>query len=168
MLRNPMVYGIPYDERAIDHLLLGRRKALIEFCAQQLHKCRMIRFDAPSGNFFATDLGRVASHYYIDFRSIETFNEKMKQFMTDEQILDCISSSREFEQVKVREEEMDELEGMMADENICWFDIVGGSATSPCAKTNILLQAYISQARIDAFTLVSDQVCVSFVFYENV
>jgi activating signal cointegrator complex subunit 3 len=106
MLRNPMAYGISWDERALDPLLLGKRKSLIEICARALHRCRMVRFDEASGNFFATDLGRTASYYYVHYQSIEVFNSKLKQFMTDEEVFDCIASSKEFEQIKVREEEV--------------------------------------------------------------
>lgn len=160
MLRNPMAYGISYEERAVDPLLLGKRRALLEHCALQLHKCRMVRYDQASGNFFATDLGRVASHYYVHYLSIEVFNEKLQRFMTDEQLLDCIASSREFEQIKIREDEQDELEELRLNDNVCWHEVIGGTAASEASKTNILLQSFISGARIDSFTLISDQMYI--------
>jgi len=64
-------------------------------------RCRMVRFDLKSGNFYATDLGRTASHYYIHHESIETYNAMITPIMKDCDILNLIAHSREFEQVFV-------------------------------------------------------------------
>ena len=33
-----------------------------------------LQFDQRSGQFYSTDVGRVASHYYLHFESIELYN----------------------------------------------------------------------------------------------
>lgn len=62
----------------------------------------MIRYVKHTGTLHSTDLGRTASHYYIKYASIETFNDLLKPFMNEKQTLAMVSKSEEFEQVKVR------------------------------------------------------------------
>jgi len=71
MLRNPLAYGITPRDKQLDPSLYHYRKRLVLDAAKRLMKCRMVRFDLKSGNFYATDLGRTASHYYIHHESIE-------------------------------------------------------------------------------------------------
>jgi replicative superfamily II helicase len=49
----------------------------------------MVKFDVSSGNFFSTDVGRVASHYYIHHESVEKYNA-VGSFAS---LLLCISTS---------------------------------------------------------------------------
>ena len=75
MRKNPMVYGISYDALAADAGLLQFRRDLLAGAARQLDKSRMVRYDIATGYLNATDLGRVASHFYIKHASVEVFNE---------------------------------------------------------------------------------------------
>jgi replicative superfamily II helicase len=43
----------------------------------------MTRFDERSGNLYVTELGRVASHYYIRHASIVAFSELLKPRMSE-------------------------------------------------------------------------------------
>lgn len=51
--------------------------------AKELEKCKMARFDERSGNLYVTELGRVASHFYIRHVSIVTFNEMLSRHMDE-------------------------------------------------------------------------------------
>ena len=75
---------------------------LITLAANALDKAKMIRFIQHTGTLHSTDLGRTASHYYIKYASIGTFNELLKPYMNEGQALAMVSKSEEFEQVKVR------------------------------------------------------------------
>lgn len=46
-------------------------RGLIESSAKSLTQARMIRFIEHTGTLHSTDLGRTASHYYINAASIE-------------------------------------------------------------------------------------------------
>ncbi|RHZ10963.1 hypothetical protein DYB37_005041 [Aphanomyces astaci] len=153
MMKNPMAYGMSYDERANDPMLVNKRTELLKQAIQTLEDARMIKFDHRRGDFAVTNLGRVASHYYITHGTIETFNEMLNQHMEDEDVLHVICSSAEFEQVQVREDETVELERV---KKSCKLPIKGENASS--GKANILLQAYISNtsSRLTNFTLISD------------
>ena len=56
MRKNPMAYGIPYDELEVDPSLSQRRADMIANAARALDKARMIRFDERTGYMSSTDL----------------------------------------------------------------------------------------------------------------
>ena len=153
MMKSPMAYGIPLQEKARDRMLLERRQKLIEGAAQELDEARMLRFNKRTGTFSSTDLGRVAAHFYIQHGTILDFTETLNNSMTDADIFHILCKSREFEKMQIRDEELTELETLM--KSSCPITVRGGVETS-YGKCNILLQAYISQARIDSFSLSSD------------
>jgi activating signal cointegrator complex subunit 3 len=153
MLRNPMAYGITYDEKDADPLLDIRRRKLLGEAAQILDNNRMVRFDRRTGNLATCDLGRVASHYYIRCESINIYNEMLREQMTEAEIFHVIAHSKEFDNIRVRDEEMTEMEGVR--KKMCPLEIKG-AIESTVGKANLLLQAFISKHRFTSFTLVSD------------
>ena len=126
MLKNPLAYGIAWEEIAGDPRLEGHRKTLITTAARQLEKweplhltqpsatprivisaaegpstavigpqrlesrserrCKMARFDERSGQLYVTELGRVASHFYIRHASIVAFNDMLKPHMSEAEV----------------------------------------------------------------------------------
>ena len=81
----------------------------------------MLRFDEATGHLNPTDLGRTASHYYITYDTIEITNTKLKETMSDKQVLALISDCSEFQQIKVRDEEMVELDSL---HEACAFPVI--------------------------------------------
>ncbi|OBZ76331.1 putative helicase mug81 [Grifola frondosa] len=153
MRKNPFQYGLPREEVAEDPHLGSKRNQLVTNTASRLAEARMITFDRLSGSLAITDLGRIAAKYYIRHASIEIFNKEFRPKMTEADVLAMLSMSTEFDQIQVRENEIEELKYFM--ENIpC--KVKGGTDTSQ-GKVNILLQGYISGFRPEDFALVSDQ-----------
>ena len=70
MCRNPMAYGIPYEQKESDPSLVRWRTELVHVMAKRLDECRMVRYHVESGSLDATDLGRTASHYYLSVETI--------------------------------------------------------------------------------------------------
>lgn len=138
MKKNPLVYGIDWDELFNDPLLNSYRQKLISEAARELEECRMARFDKKSGQLYVTELGRVASHYYIRHETIVVFTERMKQNMTEESILSMLSFAFEFEQIVIREDEILELEGLARNYDACPFE-VGFGPENREGKVNILI-----------------------------
>jgi pre-mRNA-splicing helicase BRR2 len=60
-----------------------------------------------------TDLGRVASHYYITYTSMATYNLHLKPTTSDIELFRLFSLSEEFKYINVREEEKLELEKLL-------------------------------------------------------
>ncbi|XP_053995787.1 activating signal cointegrator 1 complex subunit 3 [Hylaeus anthracinus] len=154
MKLNYQVYGIPYQEKMDDQNLERKRKELIDTAAKELDKAKMIRYNINTGDLSTTDLGRIASHFYLKYDTIEIFNELMKPIMNEAEILALISHSQEFQQLKVRDDELNELDYLKRE--YCNLIPQGGSENIH-GKVNILLQTYVSRGRINAFSLISDQ-----------
>lgn len=158
MLLNPLVYGISYKQTQDDPDLLNHRKELIIDAAKNLDKAEMIRFVEHTGDLHATDKGRIASHYYITYATIETFNEKFRMLMNEAEVFAMVSLAEEFQQIKVRDDELVELDRHHGDD--CAVPATGGSENTQ-GKVNILLQSFISRGYMDSFSLVSDSAYVA-------
>lgn len=137
---NPHVYGIEYSELEKDPTLEARRRALIMSAAMSLDKARMMRFNQRTMDMNITDLGRTASYFYIKYDTVETFNELMKPFMTQAEILAMISQAQEFQQLKVRDDEMEELDELK--NAYCKIKPYGGSENVHGKVTIDLLQCF--------------------------
>ncbi|XP_027488410.1 activating signal cointegrator 1 complex subunit 3 [Corapipo altera] len=158
MRANPLVYGISHKAYQMDPGLEKHREQLVIEVGRKLDKARMIRFEERTGFFSSTDLGRTASHYYIKYNTIETFNELFDAHKTEGDILAIVSKAEEFEQIKVREEEIEELDTLLND--FCELPAPGGVENN-YGKINILLQTYISRGEMDSFSLISDSAYVA-------
>ncbi|XP_078037665.1 activating signal cointegrator 1 complex subunit obelus [Augochlora pura] len=158
MKLNPLVYAITYKVTLEDPNLERKREELIHIAAQLLDKAKMIRYNVATGDLNTTDLGRIASYFYLRYHTIETFNEMMKPIMDDAEILAMISKSQEFEQLKVRDDEINELQSMS--EMYCKL-IPQGGVENIHGKVNILLQTYLSRGRISTFSLMADQAYIT-------
>lgn len=153
MKREPRNYGIEFAELRDDPMLVQRRRNLIIQAARVLQKSQMIIFNEKSEELRAKDVGRIASQYYVLQTSIEIFNEMMRPRASEADVLKMISMSGEFDNIQSRENESKELQRLR--DEVTQTEVEGGN-DSPHAKTNILLQSYISRAKIDDFALVSD------------
>lgn len=158
MRLNPLAYGIGWDEVIADPSLSSKQRALVTDAARALDKAKMMRFDEKSGNFYCTELGRIASHFYIHYSSVETYNEMLRRHMNDSEVIDMVAHSSEFENIAVREEEQNELEMLVR--SSCPLEIKGGPSNKH-GKISILIQLYISRGWIDTFSLVSDAAYIS-------
>ena len=141
--------------------------------ARQLASYEMVSYDADSGSLTSTELGITASKYYLNAKSIETFNPIFKPRMTEADTLWVLSQSHEFEQIAVRDSEVPELktlsESAPCDIRVNFFSAYFGQAdarakgavqTTP-GKVNVLLQSFISRRFIEDFALVSDSAYVA-------
>ncbi|OCT80431.1 activating signal cointegrator 1 complex subunit 3 [Xenopus laevis] len=158
MRANPLVYGISHKVYQMDPALEKHREQLVIEAGRKLDKARMIRFEERTGFFSSTDLGRTSSHFYIKYNTIETFNELFDAHKTEGDIVAIVSKAEEFEQIKVRDEEIEELEHLI--DNYCELHVAGGVENS-YGKINILLQTYIGRGEIDNFSLISDSAYVA-------
>ncbi|KAJ2005411.1 activating signal cointegrator 1 complex subunit 3 [Coemansia thaxteri] len=158
MQKNPLVYGLTSDELAEDPMLGQRRSELVIKAAKELSRLQMIVFDPQTGFMAAKDLGRISSSYYLRHESVEVFNQTMRSRMTEADAIAMLCLSKELGQIRARNTEEKELKKLLA--NSCCCDVKGG-IDSQYGKANVLLQASISRARIEDFSLVSDSAYVA-------
>ncbi|GKY99048.1 hypothetical protein MPSEU_000860500 [Mayamaea pseudoterrestris] len=163
MLGNPLAYGIKPEEKNDDPTLVSRRRELIVHAAKHLSATKMIAYAQASGNLSAREMGRTAAHFYVQSESVATFNDQMgsNKNLSNASLVHTIASASEFQNMKVRQEELEELEKIAGN---CPLEIRGaglddggrGLVTSATDKAFLLIQAYISKERITSFTLISD------------
>ncbi|CUM54439.1 uncharacterized protein AC631_04380 [Debaryomyces fabryi] len=153
MRQNPFAYGIEWKELQEDPLLHNRRRSMIISAARRLHELQMIIFDENSGALNSKDLGRIASDFYLLNNSVEIFNQMINPKATEADVLSMISMSSEFDSIKFREEEVEELKKLLETDVPCQ---IAGDIESAHGKTNILIQSYVSQAAIKDSALISD------------
>lgn len=159
MLKNSTLYGISADELARDSYLIQRRTDLIHTASIHLERHGLIRYDRKSGYLQATEMGRIASHYYVSHNSISIYNQHLRMHMSTTDILKMFSLSHEFRHITVREEEKLEMAKLLERVPIP----VKEGAEEATAKINVLLQCYISQLKLEGFALMSDMVYI----YQN-
>lgn len=186
MKQNPRAYGIEWDEYNDDRVLAGRRRQLIIDAARTLHRSQMIIFNERTEELRSKDTGRIASNYYISASSIEVFNEMMRPQASEADVLKMLSMSGEFDNIQVRDSEAQELK-RLEEHRVCDVEHAKSTATDNGggekgskvttkanaeqekekkiienhAKTNLLLQAYISRLKLEDFALVSDSAYVA-------
>ncbi|CAG9112769.1 unnamed protein product [Plutella xylostella] len=150
---NPQVYGLTYGDVQEDPTLEAKRRELITAAAMQLDKTHMIRFNERTGDLNVTDLGRTASHYYITCETMEVFNSMVRKSMTQGYVLEMLTRCSDFQQLKIRKEELTELWNLK--DQFCELRIEDPPEDIHW-KINILLQVYLSRARVQGSSLQSD------------
>lgn len=128
---------------------------LVQQAAKLLDETKMLRYHLDSGNLAVTDLGRVAAHFYIQAASVAIFNEKLgyTESPSDADLCNLICCATEFENVRIRQEEFGEIEGLIP--KACPLK-VEMPIHEPSDKAYVLMQAFISRYSIKSFTLISD------------
>ena len=154
MLKSPSLYGAAESELAGDPLLKQRRIDLVHSAATILDKCALIKYERKSGQFQPTDLGRVAAYYYVSHQTVAVYNEYLKPTLSDIELLRLFALSKDFSNISVREEGKQELARLIDRVPIP----IKENIDEPSAKTNVLLQAYISNLKLEGFSLLSDMV----------
>ena len=156
MLRSPGLYsvGAEYEN---DESLEQKRVDLIHSAATVLEKSSLTKYDKKSGKLQSTELGRIASHYYITHNSMLTYNHHIQPMITPIELFRIFSLSDEFKYIPVRQDEKLELAKLLGRVPIP----VKESIEEPHAKINVLLQAYISRLRLEGLALMADMVYVT-------
>ncbi|KAJ2753813.1 DEIH-box ATPase, partial [Coemansia nantahalensis] len=157
MLRSPGVYGVEPRDLDADPALRSRRADLAHAAAVELERCLLVRYDRRTGRLQPTELGRVASHYYISHRSMAVYQQDLRADASDMDLLRVFSQSDEFRLIPVRADERVELQRLIERVPIPMRE----TADSPAAKINVLLQAHISRLGLSGLALVSDMVYVT-------
>ena len=172
MLKSPGLYGVGVDYQDDDGSLIQKRADIVHSAAALLEKCHLIKYERSSGRFQSTELGRIASHYYVTHNSMATYNQHLRPTMSSLELFRVFALSNEFKLLpvsdlqnscrgigslttvsQVRQEEKLELAKLLERVPIP----VKESVDEPAAKINVLLQAYISQLKLEgAFTQLID------------
>ena len=156
MIRSPGLYsvGADYDN---DEALEQKRVDLVHSAAIILEKAGLVKYDKKSGKLQSTDLGRIASHYYITHKSMLTYNNFLQPSIGTIELFRLFALSEEFKYIPVRQDEKLELAKLLGRVPIP----VKEGMEEPQAKINVLLQAFISRLKLDGLALMADMVYVT-------
>eukprot|EP01061_Rhynchopus_euleeides_P045577 TRINITY_DN8255_c1_g1_i1.p1 TRINITY_DN8255_c1_g1~~TRINITY_DN8255_c1_g1_i1.p1 ORF type:complete len:1912 (+),score=925.93 TRINITY_DN8255_c1_g1_i1:147-5882(+) len=172
MNKNPLAYGLKPDTISKDPGLRRSAMKLVEAAAESLDAAEMVRYEAhaTTDNYSSVHVGRVAAHYYIQHETIRRWNEEGFERGTVIQdygeALLLISKAAEFDQIRVREEEMQELVDVRA--NYCILEsktqkqrarLLSGDdqdLSGSEIKTRTLIQAWIARYSPMSFSLSND------------
>ena len=156
MLRSPGLYSVGAEYQD-DSALEQKRVDLVHSAATVLEKSSLVKYDKKSGKLQATELGRIASHYYITYNSMLTYNHHIQPMITPIELFRVFALSDEFKYIPVRQDEKLELAKLLGRVPIP----VKESIEEPQAKINVLLQAYISRLKLEGLALMADLVYVT-------
>ena len=156
MLRSPGLYSVG-PEYEDDEALEQKRVDLVHSAATVLEKSSLVKYDKKSGKLQPTELGRIASHYYITHNSMLTYNHHIQPMITPIELFRVFALSDEFKYIPVRQDEKLELAKLLGRVPIP----VKESIEEPHAKINVLLQAYISRLKLEGLALMADLVYVT-------
>ncbi|KAF8631115.1 hypothetical protein AX17_005160 [Amanita inopinata Kibby_2008] len=156
MLKLPSLYSVGVDYQD-DAGLIQKRADIVHTAAVMLEKCQLLKYERSTGRFQSTELGRIASHYYVTYNSMMIYNQHLRPSMSTLELFRVFALSNEFKLLPVRQEEKLELAKLLERVPIP----IKESVDEPAAKINVLLQAYISQLKLDGFVLVADMVYVT-------
>ena len=156
MLRSPGLYSVGADYED-DDALEQKRVDLIHSAATVLEKSSLVKYDKKSGKLQSTELGRIASHYYITNTSMATYNHHIQPMITPIELFRVFALSDEFKYIPVRQDEKLELAKLLGRVPIP----IKESIEEPQAKINVLLQAYISRLKLEGLALMADLVYVT-------
>ena len=156
MLRSPGLYSVGADYED-DKALEQKRVDLIHSAALVLEKSSLVKYDKKTGRLQSTELGRIASHYYITHSSMLTYNHHIQPMISPVELFRIFALSDEFKYIPVRQDEKMELAKLLINVPIP----VKEGIEEPQAKINALLQAYISRLQLDGLALMADMVYVT-------
>ncbi|KAI5798917.1 putative pre-mRNA splicing helicase [Geopyxis carbonaria] len=156
MLRSPGLYGVGQDY-ADDATLEQKRVDLVHSAATILERCSLVKYDRKTGKLQSTELGRIASHYYISHNSMFTYNTHLQPQLSTIELFRVFALSEEFKYIPVRSEEKLELSKLLTRVPIP----VKEGIEEPQAKINVLLQAYISRLGLEGLAMMADMVYVT-------
>lgn len=156
MLRSPGLYSVGADYEH-DEALVQRRVDLIHSAAVVLEKAGLIKYDKKTGRLQSTELGRIASHYYITHNSMSTYNQHLQPMISSIELFRIFALSDEFKYIPVRQDEKLELAKLLGRVPIP----VKEGIEEPHSKINVLLQAFISRLKLEGLALMADMVYVT-------
>ena len=101
MLKSPGLYGVGVDYQEDDGGLIQKRADIVHSAAALLEKCHLIKYERSSGRFQSTELGRIASHYYVTHNSMATYNQHLRPTMSALELFRVFALSNEFKLLPV-------------------------------------------------------------------
>ena len=151
MQRNPTAYGISPHDLSKDPDLTCHLEKICWDTAKQLCDCGMSSLE-PNGLLRIRDVGRIASSFYLTMETIQIFGQTLTITMNEDQVLAAACLAAEFKNLRVREEELEELDRLYEGSPMH----INHDVTTCAGKAAALIVAFIAKYELDTFSLISD------------
>jgi pre-mRNA-splicing helicase BRR2 len=90
------LYSVSADYQDDDPGLVQKRADIIHTAATVLKKYNLIKYERTSGRFQSTELGRIASHYYVTHNSVSVYDRHLRPTMSQLELFRVFALSNEF------------------------------------------------------------------------
>ncbi|GIY50588.1 activating signal cointegrator 1 complex subunit 3 [Caerostris extrusa] len=148
LLQNPGYYGLDSLEgEHINAFLSG----LINQCLGTLAEAGCLVVDDDERTVTPTVMGKIASYYYLNHRTILWFTHKLTRDVSIVDMLEILCGTQEYEELPVRHNE-DATNKKLAEECIIPLE----AFDSPHTKANLLLQAHFSRLQLPCTDYYTD------------
>ena len=107
-----------------------------------------------SRSVLPTEIGRTAANYYIRHETAALYLKELEEGIDEQGILSLLAESKEFENIRARKEEIGELKSIQ--ENAHLVPVQSGEELETSAKVLLLIEAYLYQEQLTAFSLIAD------------
>ncbi|CAD2099732.1 DEAD/DEAH helicase, putative [Plasmodium vinckei brucechwatti] len=146
MKKNPFLYDTDIKN---DRELYEKRKSIIIKAISNLSENKLVR-RSLTNDFIGTFYGHIAAKYYVDYKTIGIFASHIENNNYTE-IIDVISKAKEFENIQIRNEDMNDF---IYYKNKC--DIKETYDESKSMTVRILIEMYLRRIQINNFSLVCE------------
>lgn len=107
------------------------------------------------GKIVPLTLGRIASFYYLHWRTMTVFSERLRPDSSIESLLETLAYAKEFEELPVRHNEDRVCAELARDPGILW-KVDGTAWDSPHTKAHLLLQSHLSRLDFEVSDYYTD------------
>eukprot|EP00866_Antonospora_locustae_P001863 jgi/Antlo1/1863/2302 len=153
MCKNPRLYGVSDENENIGDVL----RDYVILSVKRLSKFGMVGVKAgsvaheyASWRFVGTEIGRIASFYYVCHETIALWLQQLPSVQNERSLLLTLLASKEFSNIVYRIEEEETLKDLASD--------FGIEFEETCAvKMLVLVVAAFKRAKVYSFSLVCDQ-----------
>ncbi|EDO14727.1 hypothetical protein Kpol_1075p5 [Vanderwaltozyma polyspora DSM 70294] len=155
MLVSPEQHNVPEGSKLLDRG--SYLDSLVHSALLILHDRNLSTYDAIEDRVESTELGKIASRFYIKYNSMSVYCDNLNENSTLFDIFKIFSMSEEFKYLSVRQEERKELKELTEK---CPIPI-SKDTEDHLFKVNILLQSYISRLNFEGFALNADMIFIT-------
>lgn len=154
MLKDPVLYSVGIDYSEGDPTLVQKRADIVHTAAALLEKCHLIKYERSTGRFHSTELGRIASHYYVTYSSMATYNQHLRPTMSMLELFRVFALSNEFKLIPVRQDvSCSRSYASVASDVLCrrsssWASCLSGCLSLSRRRSRSLLPRSMSSCRL--------------------
>lgn len=151
LLINPTYYGLASTKpEELNKFLSGKVESVIE----DLTRAGCVGIGEDDLEVFPQTIGRIASYYYLDYKTADFFKQKLNGQLELMELLNVLSQVTEYDEVPVRHNE-EKLNELLA-KQLGVTDLKNPNWEDPHIKAQLLLRAHLDHADLPISDFVTD------------